>query len=213
MAQEYVSRKVIQLEVLFAVLTVASCLTGSKMVDIHISNQHFYTPASAFCFIITFFLSNVVSHLAGQEEAERCIKQGAVAQVIATVLFFLVGLLPAQYTNVQDAYMKILGTSWILVVASLIAFIVSQFVQVSIFEMLRKAIKLGANLISVLVSQIIDTGIFTFIAFGLGQGMMFSRVGNKLLIHVFLTQYLIKVIVSTLISPLFSIAIARMKKD
>jgi len=205
------SNQVISLiETIFAVLTVAACLTGSKMVDIAIGNSHVYTPASAFCFILTFFLSNVISHLAGEAEAKACIARGLISQIIATALFFLVGLLPAQYSEVQESYMQILGTSWILVVASLSAFVISQSLQVTLFELMKAKLSVGlSNFFSVLVSQIFDTSIFTVIAFGLGQKMLFNSAGLSMLVHIFVTQYAIKMIVSIAFSPLVTLILKK----
>lgn len=198
------TRKVTNLEILFAVLTVASCLTGSKMVELHIFNNTIYTPASAFCFVSTFLVSNIVAHIAGSDEANKCIKQGVFSQIIATVLFFLVGLLPAQNLEVQSAYQRILGTSWILALASITAFVIAQKAQILVFSAVKAKLKPAvSSFISMLASQALDTIIFSLIAFGVGQKMLLTPDGLSMLAHICLTQYVIKVAVCGIASPLF----------
>ena len=208
------SRSLSLIETIFAVLSVSVCLTGSKIVQISISDTlSFATPASAFCFVLTFFFSSLITHIAGPSEATKCVKNGAIGQIASSILFFLVGLMPAQNIEIQRSYSLILGSSWILVAASLTAFIVSQKVQIKLFDLLNsKTAQPGRSvLVSMLLSQIVDTLLFTVIAFGLGQSMLFSIEGLKLILNMFTTQYLVKIFVSILFSPVFSVVLHKVK--
>lgn len=194
-------RKLILLEILFAVLMVVSNVVNKKVLDIH----SILLPGSAFIYIITFFISNVISESWGEDEAKICLVQGIACNVIATIVYILVRFLPAQNSIVQEAYVILLGTNWVFVAADVTACIIAQLSQIFVFNRLREIVKGSTgNLVSMLLSQIIDTAIFLGIGYGLGLMWLADSVGRVMLFNMFVSQYIIKVAIALILTGLLS---------
>jgi len=205
------SKHLTTIEMIYTVLLISASLVGSKIVQIGSNTFTIYIPASVFCFAFISFLSNLILCLASKEEASLNVKRGILSQLIATAIFVLIGFLPAQDLVHQDAYVRILGTNWILVVAGITAFAVSQFVQLKIFAGLQQKLKMRwANIISIVIAQFVDTVLYTIIAFGLGQKYLFSSEGVIMLIHIVITQCIAKWIISAILSLVFPAVVKKL---
>lgn len=193
-------RKLIILETLFAVLVVISNVVSPKVLQF----SSIILPGSAFTYIFTFFISNIISEDYGSEESKKCVKQGIVAQALATFFFILIRWLPAQDIAMQGAYIVILGKNWVFVTADLIACIISQFTQIIVFNKIRSKLnKTAGNILSMFLSQFLDTFVFLGIAYGIGFGWIFS---NKLMLStMFLCQYVVKILIALALTPTFSL--------
>lgn len=103
--------------------------------------------------------------------------------------------------NMQEAYSQIFGQGLWIIIGSLVAFLVGQMVDVSVFHYLKK--KTGTSKLwlrstgSTLVSQLIDSFIVLFIAFYIGAGW-----DMKLVLGISLVNYLYKLTVALLLTPL-----------
>ena len=103
--------------------------------------------------------------------------------------------------DTQKAYTQIFGQGMWIIVASIIAFLIGQVLDVFIFHKIKlmtgeKKIWLRATG-STLVSQLIDSFVVIFIAFKIGQGWSFPKV-----FAIVLVNYTYKLIVAILITPL-----------
>jgi uncharacterized integral membrane protein (TIGR00697 family) len=103
--------------------------------------------------------------------------------------------------NMQEAYSQIFGQGLWIIIGSLVAFLVGQMVDVSVFHYVKK--KTGTKKLwlrstgSTLVSQLIDSFIVLFIAFYIGAGW-----DMKLVLGISLVNYLYKLTVALLLTPL-----------
>lgn len=148
-------------------------------------------PGAAICYAITFLMTDLMSEIYGKKAADQLVRLGILSLVISLVLIKLTQYLPAAgFAKDQDqAYNILLGQNWRFIIASLIAYIISQSWDVWIFHYLKKRTKYKwiRNNISTMTSQLIDTAIFITIAF---YGMV-----PDLLWMVF-SQYILKFIIS-----------------
>lgn len=155
-------------------------------------------PAAVVSYAFTFLSTDIISEKWGKEKASEAVKFGFVAQIFAGALIILAQHLPvapfAQET--QKAFNIILGQNFRFVIASLTAYLISQHTDVLAFHFLKE--KFNAKWIrnngSTITSQFIDTAIFITIAF-------WGNVPN--LIIMILSQYIIKLILAVLDTPLF----------
>lgn len=194
-------RKLILLEILFAVLMVVSNVVNQKVLNIN----SILLPGSAFIYVITFFISNVISEGWGKDEAKICLFQGIGCNIIATVMYIIVRIIPAQDPNMQQAFVTLLGMNWIFVVADITACVISQFSQIVVFNKLREVVRGSVgNMLSMLMSQFIDTLIFLGIAFGIGSAWLFNPEGRMMFLNMFTSQYIIKIIIAFALTALFS---------
>lgn len=110
----------------------------------------------------------------------------------------------------NDAFQNALGQSWAIVVASLVAFMVGQFLDIWIFTKLRHMT--GGKYLwlrsqgSTVVSQLIDTFVVIFLAFVIipslvKSGNLFSMKPDEALM-VSVTNYVYKFAIAVLITPI-----------
>lgn len=161
---------------------------------------------------ITFLITDVVGEVWGKKEANAIVKYGFISQCIATALIVLTGMLPCVSSETASAYNTILGQNWIIVLGSMIAYYMSQTWDVYIFHKIRdkylakhKTTKGGRwiwNNASTITSQLIDSVVFILISFGLGFGWIKNGQWN-LVWNMLAGQYLVKVILALLDTPLF----------
>ena len=162
-------------------------------------------PAAIVAYPLTFLLTDVIGEIWGKEEANKTVKLGFICQMISLALIGGAILLPvAPFADNQAQFTAILGSSFRVVFASMVGYLVSQSWDVWIFHKVRDAYikKHGStkggrwiwNNASTMTSQIIDTAIFITIAF-------IGVVPN--IWTMILSQYLVKFVYALLDTPFF----------
>ena len=156
-------------------------------------------PAAIVAYPLTFLMTDVIGELWGKEEAKRTVKIGLICQALSLVLIGLAILLPvAPFADNQAEFKAIMGQSFRVVLASLVAYMIAQANDVFIFHKLKKKTngkhKWLRNNLSTMTSQLIDTAIFITIAF-------IGTVPNIFVMIV--SQYLIKFIYAIIDTPFF----------
>ena len=149
-------KNLLLLTALFVSALVTSNMVSGKLVDFGIAT----IPGGVVCYAATFLFSDVVGEVWGEEQANRLVKIGFASQCFASVLVLLAQILPAKDASVQSAYELLLGKSLWFTVAGLLAYVLSQSVDVVIFHRLKatqKSRKWLRNNLSTMVSQGIDT--------------------------------------------------------
>lgn len=203
------------LSMLFAVsLIIANVVTGKLFATgLTIFGTEITLPGAVLCYAITFLITDIVGEIWGRREANQIVIYGMVGQILATVLIVGTQYIPAHDPAAQAAYELLLGQNWVFVIGSLVAYLCSQAWDVWVFHKIRDAYikrhgstKGGRwiwNNASTGTSQIIDTVIFTLISFGLGMGWLFSAQGRKTLIAMMIGQYLYKLLLALMDTPIF----------
>jgi len=121
-------------------------------------------------YALTFTCTDVVSEIWGRKRAGFTVMCGLFANLIAMVMISAARLFPgAPYWENEAAFSAILGSTFRIMLASIAAFIVSQFHDIWMYELLRRATQSRwlwiRNNVSTILSQTIDTSIFTVLAF------------------------------------------------
>ncbi|MBR0552461.1 queuosine precursor transporter [Stakelama marina] len=128
--------------------------------------------AGIFAFLLLVVVSSAVAELHGRTVANRLVQWGFVPLIVSIILSIIVHALPAA-TDMQpeyrDAIQLVLGGTWRIWLGGIIAYGVSQTLNVTIFAALKgregsHLLWFRAGLASVL-SQIVDTLLFVTIAF------------------------------------------------
>ncbi len=141
-------------------------LLGTKITTIfgiRVSVGIFFVP---FMFLIT----DVISEVHGKTKAKEFVYISMFCLIFLVIATYFSIILPANdaWGN-QEAYASVFGGSLRMIIASMIAFGLSQFHDVFTFHILKEKTK-GKylwlrNNISTMISQLIDTTVFMFIAF------------------------------------------------
>jgi uncharacterized integral membrane protein (TIGR00697 family) len=123
-----------------------------------------------FAFLVLVVLGSSVAELYGRDTANRLVRFGFIPLIVSMLLIqFVIHVVPpASFWDQQPAFEAILGQSSRMMLAGLIAYGVSQTLNVYIFS--RIATKEGGGLwlralVASFLSQIVDTLLFITIAF------------------------------------------------
>lgn len=152
---------------------------------------------------VVFVLTDLINEHYGKSGVRK-LTYITVALIAYTFILISVGLrIPAvNFSPVDDrTFMTVFGQSQWIIVGSIIAFFISQLVDVYVFWVLRK--RTGKRLIwlratgSTLVSQLIDTFVVQFVAFVLPGTWTYSQ-----LLHNASWGYAFKLLVALCLIPL-----------
>lgn len=157
-------------------------------------------PAAIVAYPVTFLMTDVIGEIWGKDEANRTVRLGFVCQCFSLLLIWLAMILPvAPFANNQREFLQVLGSSFRVVVASMIAYIISQSWDVWVFHKIRDwyITEHGSthggrwiwNNASTMTSQMIDTAIFIF-------GAFYGVVPD--IVNMILSQYVIKALYALL---------------
>lgn len=180
-------------------LLISALAAGSKIFA--------FGPLSASAtvlpYALTYLITDYVNECYGRRIANLFVLCGFFAVSIAALLFQFALVLPGaiHYTD-QQAFEKVFALTPRLVVASLSAYLISQYLDVKIFDKLRmwsneRHLWLRNNL-STLCSQFIDTAIFILFAFTGEKYELLSLIGG---------QFLIKAMIAMVDTPLLYAAV------
>lgn len=147
--------------------------------------------AGIFAFLLLVVMSSATAELHGRKTADRLVLIGFVPLIASMTLIQIVLALPADkdmYPPAVEAFPVVVGQGGRMMLAGLIAYGTSQFLNVTIFSALRgrggtgRLLWLRAAIASVL-SQMVDTLLFISISFygeraigGLMAGQMIAKV-------------------------------------
>ena len=157
-------------------------------------------PAAVAAYPLTFLMTDVIGELWGKQEANNTVRLGFLCQLLSLGLIAVALALPvAPFADNQAAFVSVLGTTFRVVAASMVAYLCSQTWDVWVFHKVRDAYiqKHGGtqggrwiwNNLSTMTSQLLDTAIFIVLAF-------YGTVPN--ILTMILSQYIVKLIYAAL---------------
>lgn len=191
-----IPRSLFVFAVLYGGMTCIAGILGAKQVAL----GPLAVESGIFPFLLLVVLSSSVAELHGRDVANRLVRLGFVPLITAIVLIQIVLALPTDpgmYEPAKEAFPIILSQGARLMFAGIIAYGVSQFLNVYIFS--RLANMKGAMLalraaIASALSQIVDTVIFITIAFygerPIGQ-LLLGQGSAKVVLSFLLVPFLI----------------------
>ena len=184
------------LTALFSGLLVVSNILGVKLFAV----GEFMLPAAVIVYMATFLITDVIGEVYGKKNARRTVQAGFFTQLVVLLFIYLaIELPPAPAFTMQAEYEMILGGSFQVIAASLVSYMVSQHLDVSIFHRLKTrhgARKLWLrNNVSAGVTQLVDTGLFITIAF-------FGTVPLEAMLGMIAAQYVAKMVIVIIDTPI-----------
>ncbi|MCY7339834.1 MAG: queuosine precursor transporter, partial [Sphingomonas bacterium] len=186
---------------LYGGMTCIAGVLGSKQVAL----GPLAVEAGIFPFLLLVALSSAVAELYGRATADRLVRFGFVPLVTAMILTFIVIQLPTDtgmYEPAKEAFPIILGQSWRLMAAGIIAYGVSMTLNVYLFS---KLTQMGTRLVAVraaiasTLSQIVDTLIFITVAF-YGVRPIADLIAGQALAKIILSIVLVPLLIMLLVS-------------
>jgi hypothetical protein len=153
--------------------------------------------AGIFPFLTLIGISSGIAALHGKAVADRLVRFGFIPLLLAIALTFFVLLLPTDpgmYEPAKAAFPIIVGQSWRMMAAGVLAYGVSVTLNVWLFSRLARIGTLTAvwSFVAAALSQIVDTLIFITVSF----------YGVRPIADLMLGQMLAKIVLSALMVPL-----------
>jgi uncharacterized integral membrane protein (TIGR00697 family) len=156
-------------------------------------------------FPIAFLLTDIVNEYYGRPGARLLTGIGMAMIVIALALITLSRLLPVSPDTFvsQEAFDAVFGVSGRVIAASLVAYLISQVVDIHTFHLV-KGITASKHLWlraigSTAISQVVDT-------FAVNFGVQLGNLPPQRILEITISSYLYKLVVAILLTPLCYLA-------
>lgn len=210
---EAIGTKLFSLEKLFGAHPVSFTLFGQ-------SGLAFTLTCGVLLWPLEFVITDIVNEFYGPRAVRRISYTAIILIAYAFLMYFLaIHIPPADawiassskqgVPNIQDAFSAIFGQNNMIIVGSLVAFLVSQIVDVSVFHQIKK--RTGNKHLwlratgSTLVSQLVDSYIVLFIAFS--QYFTWQQI-----LAFGMMNYIYKFTVAIVLTPLIYLVEGRIER-
>lgn len=145
--------------------------------------------AGTFVYPVTFTIRDMIHKRLGKRAARTTILLAAAVNVLMALYFWLISMLPPDAAwslwegasvSSNEAFSHILAPAWTIVIASILAEVVSELVDTEVYHLWTTRVTTRFQWLRVLVSNAasvpLDSLVFSWLAFGLGFGMPAAEV-------------------------------------
>jgi len=168
---------------LYVSFVLISNIIAYKIAEYNLGFISFFASAAALVFPVTFLLTDIVNEKFGRKETQKMIFIAFLTQI--AVMFFIwlaIFLTPAPFWPDQEIFKKIIGFAPRIMLASWIAFLISENTDAYIFSWFKTFTKgkhlWMRNVLSSIPSMALDTIIFVVIAFYNVQPLLPLLIGT-----------------------------------
>lgn len=192
--------------VFFITVLLISNIVSTKIVDL----WWFVFDAWTLLFPLSYIFADVLTEVYGYKETRKVIWMWFWSMILLSSIIILVWYLPpASDRPFQADYQNVLGLTSRIVLASLIAYFVWEFTNSYILAKIKVKMKWKylwiRTIWSTIVWELFDTMIFVLIAF-------YWVFDNGLLITIIISNYIFKVWVEVLFTPITYLIVNKLKK-
>tara|TARA_B100000686_G_scaffold159071_1_gene166682 strand:- start:107 stop:730 length:624 start_codon:yes stop_codon:yes gene_type:complete len=190
----------------FVSLLVVSNIIAGKLLQI----GDWVLPAGILAYPLTFLISDTIAEVYGRKTTTRIIWVGFATSLLMVLIIYMASIFPAApFWENQEAFDLILGSVPRIVLASMVAYLVSQYHDVIAFHFWKnftngRYLWLRNNA-STMMSQAVDTVLFVTIAFA--GTLDFSVITNMIL-----TQYVVKILIAIVDTPLVYVLVSQVRR-
>ena len=207
---------------LFITGLLTAQLTAVKILELSPLNLGIsvIVPAGVLAYAITFFASDCYAELYGKQAARTVVSIAFIMNIVMLVLIWISINAPGSEAGVSpELFATVLGPSANVVIASLTAYLVSQNLDILIFDTIREKTngsKLWLrNIGSTTISQLVDTILFITLTFSIlpsivGIGIVLPL---SVIVQLILGQYLVKLLIALADTPLIYAFFSYLKKE
>jgi len=190
----------------FAIVLLTSNVVSTKIVDL----WGLEFDGGTLLFPLSYIFGDVLTEVYGYRPTRRVIWTGFFLTLFSMFVIMFIGWLPASAAwGQQDAYMTILGLTPRIIMASLIAYFVGEFLNSFVMAKMKifsKGRFLWMRTIgSTLLAEAFDTVLFVLIAF-------YGVFDNALIMEILIFSYVFKVGVEILFTPITYAIVGLLKK-
>ena len=207
---------------LFITGLLTAQLTAVKILELSPLNLGLsvIVPAGVLAYAITFFASDCYAELYGKQAARTVVSIAFIMNIVMLVLIWISINAPGSEAGVSpELFATVLGPTANVVIASLTAYLVSQNLDILIFDTIREKTngsKLWLrNIGSTTISQLVDTILFITLTFSILPSIVGIGIGLPLsvIVQLILGQYLVKLLIALADTPLIYAFFSYLKKE
>ncbi|MFT4964122.1 MAG: putative integral membrane protein (TIGR00697 family) [Halobacteriales archaeon] len=209
---------------LFVTALVTAQVTASKLLafelpfSLPVTGSTLVLPGAALAYALTFLASDCYAELYGRRAAQIVVNVAFGMNFVLLALVWSTIAAPAVPGGTPESFRTVLGSSTNIVIASMLAYLVSQNWDVIVFHKIRDATDGRAlwlrNVGSTATSQLLDTIIFVTVGFLLAPRLLGlgSTYPVEVVLQLLVGQYVFKVFVAIVDTP-FAYAIVALLRD
>jgi len=210
---------------LFVTALVTAQVTASKVLafdlpfSLPVTGSTLILPGAALAYALTFLASDCYAELYGRRAAQVVVNVAFGMNFVLLALVWSTIAAPAAGSSVDPAtFRTVLASSTNIVIASMLAYLVSQNWDVIVFHWIRDATDGRAlwlrNVGSTATSQLLDTVIFVTVGFLAAPALLGfgTALPADVVLQLLVGQYLFKVVVALLDTP-FAYAIVAVLRE
>ena len=201
--REYPLPRMIIFSLFFSGMAIAAVL-AAKIINI----AGFAVPAGVLAYAITFACTDIIGEVYGEKVARKMVMAGFVAMISVTLLIQLAIAWPAAYFwQGEEMFEQILGSSPRIIAGSMVAYICSQYLDITIFSRMKQATS-GKHLwlrnnVSTFSSQLIDSAVFVTVAF----------YGVFPVSEMIIGQWIVKMLIAAIDTPVVYLGVSFLRKS
>lgn len=196
-----------------------TCLVISNIIAVKpIAVGPLFLPAAVVIFPLSYLFGDILTEVYGYNRARQVIWIGFACNTLSVAAIYLSILLPpapfwslgfASPEKAQEAYAAFFGFTPRLLVASLLAYLVGEFLNATVMAKLKVAMK-GRRLwvrtiSSTLLGQLADSAVFITLAF-------YGIIPTPVLAGMVVTQWLVKSLYEAILTPMTYLIVGYLKK-
>lgn len=161
---------------------------------------------------ITFLITDIISEVYGKKKANAIVTSGVFASFFSLLIVYVADAVPAtSWSPIDDPlFSKVFGATSIAVLASMMAYLLAQYIDIHIFNFWKRLTK-GKylwlrNNFSTFLSQFVDTFTVLLLLYS------FGKIDWALFSGLLLGGFLFKVIIAALDTPFLYLAVFPFRK-
>lgn len=183
----------------FLTCLIVGNLIGGKLTSIWLFGDERLISVGELSFPLTFVLTDIVNEFYGRKAARQITMLGLFMTALAFGIIHLAAAVPfSEKTAITPAaFENVFTSAGRIQIASMVAYLVAQFLDISVFFFIKKAT--GDRLLwlrstgSTAVSQLVDTIVVVNIAF--------PSLPGHVLFNIILTSYAVKLFAAVCMTP------------
>lgn len=156
---------------------------------------------------ITFLITDIISEVYGEKKANQIVTAGIFASVFSLLIVYVANAVPAIENSpvTNELFTKVFGQTVLAVLASMMAYLAAQYIDIYIFHFWKRATKGKMlwlrNNFSTFTSQFVDTFTVLFLLCN------FEILPWNLFSSLLLSGFLFKVLIAILDTPVLYAAV------
>lgn len=161
---------------------------------------------------VTFLITDIISEVYGKKKANLVVTAGIFASFFSLLIVYMADSVPAtEWSPISDPlFTKVFGATTIAVFASMVAYLLAQYIDIQLFHFWKRLTK-GKHLwirnnFSTFLSQFVDTFSVLFLL------CSFEKISWDLFGGLLLSGFLFKVLVAAIDTPFLYGAVYGLRK-